>query len=252
MLYQAYCVITCATEEKLVSEGVVSLEIGLWRSGLFSSGFFYNLSDHSSVTVTCNTRLLSRQRFHHVAYVLYIAPLDKQQRTQKCIIFYSSTVTFVCSRNTVWEISLISFFYGRYHFHEVVRQPENTLEELPGLLEWPAGLSLHLRDQQISFSPKLQTLYCLFKSHVDMWTSSVPHVFFCSWLVIGTYILLFFPGNLLILSANGNIYHFIHKQWIIFSASSFIFLFPVKPLCWCSLAIALNLHSSSSPANLVY
>ena len=33
------------------------------------------------------------------------------------------------------------------------------------------------------------------------------HVFFCLWLIIGTYILPFFSGNLLILSANGNICH---------------------------------------------
>ena len=39
--------------------------------------------------------------------------------------------------------------------------------------------------------PKLQTLYCFFKSHAEIWTSSSLHVFF--WLVIGTYILPFFP-----------------------------------------------------------
>ena len=39
---------------------------------------------------------------------------------------------------------------------------------------------------------------------------------------------------------------------IIFSPSSFIFLFLVKSLCWCYLAIVLNLLSSSSPAKLVY
>ena len=44
-----------------------------------------------------------------------------------------------------------------------------------------------------TFSPKLQTLYYLFKSHAEVWTSSSRHVFFCLWLFIGTYILPFFP-----------------------------------------------------------
>ena len=44
-----------------------------------------------------------------------------------------------------------------------------------------------------AFRPKVQTLCCLFKSHAEVWTSSSPHVFFCLWLVIGTYIILFFP-----------------------------------------------------------
>ena len=138
-------------------------------------------------------------------------------------ISYPSTATIVCSRNTDKESSHISFFCGGVPFCEVVRRPVNTHKELTDLLEWLVGLSLRLRDQQISllrlsdqristFSPKLQTLYCLFKSHAEVWTSSSPHVFFCSWLVIGTYILLFFPGNLLILSANRNICHSIHRQ----------------------------------------
>ncbi len=55
-----------------------------------------------------------------------------------------------------------------------------------------------------------------------------------------------FSGHLLILSANGNICHSIHRQLITF------FLFPVKPLCWCYLATALSLLSSSSPAKQVY
>ena len=97
----------------------------------------------------------------------------------------------MCSRNTVRERLHISFFWGRDPFCEVVQRPENTYEELTGLLEWLAGLSLHLRDQQTSslclsdhwisaFSPKLQTLYCLFKCHVEVWTSS-PHVLVGYW-----------------------------------------------------------------------
>ena len=53
---------------------------------------------------------------------------------------------------------------------------------------------------------------------------------------------VFFFGNLLILSVNGNICH-----WSINHI-----LFPAKPLCWCYLVTALNLISSSSPAKLVY
>ena len=54
--------------------------------------------------------------------------------------------------------------------------------------------ALCLRDQRTShFSPNLQTLYCLPKSHAEVWTSFSPHVFFCLLLVIVTYILVFFP-----------------------------------------------------------
>ena len=35
-------------------------------------------------------------------------------------------------------------------FFKVVLRPENSHEELPGLLEWPACLSLRLRDQRTS------------------------------------------------------------------------------------------------------
>ena len=118
-------------------------------------------------------------------------------------IFILRRQTIVCSRNTVRENSHISFFCGGDPFCEEVRRLENTHEELTSLVEWPAGLSFRLRDQQTSplclsnlwisaFSPKLQTLYCLFKSHAEVWISSSPHVFFCLWLVIRTYILPFF------------------------------------------------------------
>ena len=46
----------------------------------------------------------------------------------------------MCGRNTVRESSHISFFCGGDPFWEVVRRPENTHEELTGLLEWPADL----------------------------------------------------------------------------------------------------------------
>ena len=78
----------------------------------------------------------------------------------------------MCKRNTNRESSHMSFFWGGDLFCEVVRRPENTHGELTGLLEWPVGLSLRLRDQWTSplrlsdyrifaLSPKLQTLYSL-------------------------------------------------------------------------------------------
>ena len=70
-------------------------------------------------------------------YVSHIEPLDKQlEDIQKYnLYFHSSTATIVCSRNTVRENSHISFFCSGYPFCEVVRRPENTHEELTGLLE---------------------------------------------------------------------------------------------------------------------
>ena len=143
-------------------------------------------------------------------------------------IFLFSTATIVCSRNTIRESSHIPFFCGGEPFCEVVQRPKKIHGELTGLLEWPACLSLHLRDQQISpfrlsdqrislqrlsnqrisaLSPKLQTLYCLVKSHADIWISSSPTYFSVyAWLSELTYF-RFFSGKLLILSANKNICH---------------------------------------------
>ena len=56
-------------------------------------------------------------------------------------------------------------------------------------------------------------------------------------------------GNLLILSASGNICHSILRQWIIFFAILLYLLFPVNLLCWCYIATALNLLSSSTVSN---
>ena len=58
--------------------------------------------------------------------------------------------TIVCYRDTVRESSHVYFFCGGDPFCEVVRRPENTHEELTGLLECPASLSLRLSDQRIS------------------------------------------------------------------------------------------------------
>ena len=97
--------------------------------------------------------------------------------------------------NTIRESSHISFFCDGDPFCEVVLRPENTHEKLTGLLEWPAGLSPSLeRPGDLSFSPKLQTLYCLFKSHAEVWKSSSPHVFSVfGWLSELTYFRFCFP-----------------------------------------------------------
>ena len=134
---------------------------------------------------------------------------------------YSSTATFVWSRNTVRKSPHISFFCGGDPFYKVVRRPENTYEgadrfawvtsgtltslsgHLSLLLEWPADLCLESRiiDLILSFHVWCENMNILFASRI-----------FCLWLVIGTYKLLFFSGNLLILSANGNISHSIHRR----------------------------------------
>ena len=59
------------------------------------------------------------------------------------LCFYSSIATIVCSRNTVREreSSHIFFFCGGDPFCDVVQRPDNTQDELTGLLEWPADLS---------------------------------------------------------------------------------------------------------------
>ena len=50
-------------------------------------------------------------------------------------------------------------------------------------------------DRQVSaFSPKLQTLYCLLKSHTEIWTRLFTHIFSVyGWLLGLTYIWVFFP-----------------------------------------------------------
>ena len=142
----------------------------------------------------------------------------------------------MCSRNTVRESSHISFFCSGDPFCEVVRRLENTHEELTGLLEWPAGLSFRLRDQRTApisssdhwistFSPNLKTLYCLFKYHVKVWTSSSPQVFLClRWLY----------------TFSGNFFDLIWKRKYLslYPLAMNHILFSVKPLSWCYLATA--------------
>ena len=162
------------------------------------------------------------------------------------LYFYSLTATLVWSRNAVRESSHLSFFcVGR----------KTHTGELTGLLEWLADLCLRLRDQRISplrlsdqqtstFSPKLQCICCLFKSHVEVWTSSSLHVFSVhSWLSDLTYFRFFF-GN------------FCVRKYLSFNPliKDYIFIFPVKSLCWCYFTTALNLfnYGTLSLAKLVY
>ena len=113
----------------------------------------------------------------------------------------------MCNRNTVRGSSHISFFCGGVPFCEVVRRPENTHEELTGLLKWPTGLSLAWDTSgplplawAISGSLPSVQIYrpyiVFFKSHAEVWTSSsyfFSRIFFCFWLVFETYIIPFFP-----------------------------------------------------------
>ena len=98
-----------------------------------------------------------------------------------------------------------------------------------------------ITDLTLSFQVPCGSMYILFASRIFL--------FMVGYRNLHTSV---FSANLLFLSVNGNIYHSIKRQKIIFSPSYFIFLFPVKTFCWCYLATALNLLSSSSPAKLVY
>ena len=75
-------------------------------------------------------------------------------------------MTIVCSRNTVWQSPHISFFCGGDPFYEVVQRPENTREELTGLLGWPVVLSTSLeRLADLCLQYKITDPILSFKSH---------------------------------------------------------------------------------------
>ena len=122
--------------------------------------------------------------------------------------------------------------------------PLESLADLPPLIEWPVDLS---------FSPKLQTLYYLFKFHADIWTSSSPVYFSANgWLLELTYFRVFFlvicwsylQMEKSVTLSIGN--------WLYSRHHILYFSFLWKPPCWCYLVTALNLLSSSSPAKLAY
>ena len=146
-------------------------------------------------------------------------------------------MTIVCSRNIVRESSHISFFCGRDPFCEVVWCPENTHGEPTSLLEWPVGLyhQSKITDLILSFQVPCGYMNILF-----------THILFCLWLVIGTYILPVFFLEIcwsylrieksVTLSIGNKLYSCHHLLY---------FSFLWKPLCWCYLASALTLLSSS-------
>ena len=185
-------------------------------------------------------------------------------------------MTIECSRNTVRESSHIYFLWrgpflsrsatAGWHTRGADWSAWVTSRSLPSLKR-PADLSLSLErptdlsplferrvdlsprwsDQRISaFSPKLQTLYCLFKSIEEVWTSSSPHVFFSvyGWLSELTYFRFFTvicwsylrTEISVTLSIGNKLYSRYHILY---------FSFLRKRLYWCYLATALNLLSSS-------
>ena len=139
-----------------------------------------------------------------------------------------------------------------------MRRPENTHGEVTGLLEWPVGVTLHLRNQWISpyvwatggSQPTVQNYipYIIFLSLKRKYEYPLCHTYF---LFIAGYrnLLPFFSGNLLILSANGNICHSIRRQLIIFFAILLYFLDFINVI----LRRRLNpLSLPTSPAKSVY
>ena len=134
-------------------------------------------------------------------------------------------------------------------FAWVTRRSFPSLERIADLspsLEQKADLSPSFERQVgLCHQSKITHLILSFKVPCGSMNIFFGSRIFCLWLVIETHILPFFSGNLLILSANGNMSFYPQ-------AINYLFLFPVKPLCWCYLATALNLQSLSSPAKLVY
>ena len=146
----------------------------------------------------------------------------------------------MCSRNTVKESSHISFFFGRDLFRAVGQRPKNTHGELTSLLEWPAGLSSPLErpaDPHFPWAhnkslPSVQHYrpYIVFSSPTRKYEHPLRLTYFLFMAGYRNLHTSVFFGNL-IFSANGNICHSIHRQWIIFSPWYFIVLFPVKTPC---------------------
>ena len=129
-------------------------------------------------------------------------------------------------------------FVARTLFCEIVRRPENKYE---GADRFAYVTSRSLPSVQ-NYRPCI-----VFSGSMQKYEHPLRLTYF---LFIAGYRNLHtsvFSGNLLTLSANRNICHSNHRQWVTFSPSSFIFLFPVKPLCRCYLMTALN-RLSSSPA----
>ena len=108
--------------------------------------------------------------------------------------------------------------------------------------DWQARPS----DRRIfAFGPKLQTLYCL-SSPIRKYEHPLCLTYF-----------LFIAGyrNLHTFVFSGNFFYLIsERKYLSFYplAINCLLLFPVKPICWCYHATALNLLSSSLPAKPEY
>ena len=103
---------------------------------------------------------------------------------------------------------------------------------------------LRLSDQRISaFSPKLQTLYCQVPCGSMNMLFASRILFMVGYRNLHTSV---FSPLICWSKLRTEISVTIYRQWIII-----LIFFPVRPLCWCYLATALNLLSSSSPAKLV-
>ena len=141
------------------------------------------------------------------------------------------------SRNTVRESSYLSFFCGGDPLCALGRRPENT--------HWGADMFAWVTSRSLSQS-KIADLIWSFNSHAEIWTRLFAHVFSVyGWLSELTYFHSF-PAICwsslrteisVTLSIGNKLYS---------SPSYFIFLFPMKPICWYYLATALNLLSSST------
>ena len=116
------------------------------------------------------------------------------------ICLYSSTVPFVWSRNTVRESSHMSFFYGGDPLCVLEWWPENTLGGVDRFA-WVSSRSIII-DIISYFQLPRGNMNILFASRIILFITGFRNLYTSG----------FFSGNLLILSANGNICHTIFRQ----------------------------------------
>ena len=103
-----------------------------------------------------------------------------------------------------------------------------------------------------AFNPILQNFYYIFKTHADTWISSSP-MYFSVYSRLSEF--TYFRGFPVICwsSLRTEISVSISIGDELYSPHHILyFSFLRKPLCWCYLAIASKMLSSSSPAKLVY
>ena len=150
------------------------------------------------------------------------------------------------SRNTVRESSHISFFCGRHTLRVLERRPQNT--------HWEADRFLEITSGSPSQS-KIKDLILSFNSHVVIWTHLFAHVIYVyGWLSELTYSRFSPVICWSYLRTEISVILYTFNKWYS-SASSFIFLIPVKPLLMLScdrIESAKFIHETLSPAKLVY